>query len=421
MQLYIPLRILFQKSVDSGVLPRDRKKANITCIFKKGQKSDPGNYRPVSLTSVICKLLEKQIRECVMDHLNVYNLLSDCQYGFRLNRSTILQLLSVLEDLTTSTDNDLQVDTIYLDFSKAFDSVQHKRLLHKLESFGISGNLLKWFTCFLSNRKQRVVVNGSPSECSDVISGIPQGSIFGPVMFILYVNDLPDVVGSTCQLFADDCKVYKIIASRNDQEDLQKDIYNLCKWSEDWLLKFNIKKCKAVTFGKKKLEPSYFIEDKNRQKHDLQMGISERDLGVTFSENLSFEQHISNVANKANRLIGLIRRKFTYMDNQLFLTLYKSLVRPHLDYGNLVAYPVTKKCKQVIENVQCRAIRLVPELRKLSYPDRLKELSLPSLAFRRQRFDLIQVFKIIHHIDDIDHSTFFTYAESDHLRGHCLS
>ena len=145
-----------------------------------------------------------------------------------------------------------------------------------------------------------------------------------------------------------------------------------------------------------------------------------RDLGVLFKSNLKFDEHINNTVNKVNRIIGLIRRKFTYMDKSIFLTLYKSLVRSLLDYGNLIFYPSTKKNKQILENAQRRATRLVPELRGLSYSERLIELNLPSLDYRRKRFDIIQVFKIVHKIDHINMNVFFTYSDNNHLRGHNL-
>ena len=378
---YIPLTEIFRKSLRSGEVPEDWRRANITCIFKKGNKQDPGNYRPVSLTSVICKLLESNIREEIMNHLSKHNLLSDSQFGFRKNRSTILQLLTVMEDWTEALDNNLQVDTVYMDFRKAFDSVPHKRLIKKLAGYGIDGTLLTWLKNFLNERKQRVVINGKASKWNDVLSGIPQGSILGPVLFILYINDLPGVVGSVCQLFADDCKLYRNIKSEADLRELQEDIDRLCQWSKDWLLGFNIKKCKLVSYGNIHFETEYKLTDSDNNSHTLSSDDSECDLGILFKRNLKFDEHINNVVNKVNRISGLIKRKFTHMDKSLFLTLYKSLLRSHLDYGNLIYYPTTKKNKQVLENAQRRATRMVPELRGMSYRERLMELNLSTLEY----------------------------------------
>ncbi|WAR15881.1 hypothetical protein MAR_030475 [Mya arenaria] len=183
---------------------------------------------------------------------------------------------------------------------------------------------------------------------------------------------------------------------------------------------FFASKCKVVSFGRKRVDTDYHMTDRDGNIQQLKGEDSEKDLGVLFTESLSFEKHISNTLNKANMIIGLIRRKFTHIDNTLFLTLYKSLVRSHLDYGNLIYFPITKKCKQMIENAQRRATRLIPDLRGLTYNDRLRKLNLPSLDFRRKRFDMIQVFRIVHNIDDIIMTTFFTFADNSGTRGHNL-
>lgn len=416
-ELCEPLTVIFRKSVECGKLPNDWKVANVTCIFKKGDKSSASNYRPVSLTSVVCKLLEKVVKEKILQHMDKHKLLSDCQFGFRKNRHTILQLLTVLEDWTQYIDNDEQVDTLYFDFCKAFDSVPHKRLLHKVKGYGIKGKLFGWLEDFLRNRQQRVIVNGASSSWTDVLSGIPQGSILGPILFIIFVNDLPEVVGNVCKLFADDCKLYRNIRNPLDQQDLQDDIDRLCKWSEKWLLKFNATKCKSVSYGNARHENQYTLLDHNENRHNLTRDDSEKDLGIHFTRTLNFEDHINHTVNKVNKITGLIKRTFKYMDKNLFLTLYKSLIRSHLDYGSLVYYPTTKKHKQIIENAQRRATRLVPELQGLSYEQRLCELNLPTLDYRRKRYDLIQAFRIIRNEDDIASSTFFKFSDND-LRGH---
>ena len=247
-----------------------------------------------------------------------------------------------MEDWTEALDKNLQVDTVYLDFRKAFDSVPHKRLIKKLEKYGITGNLLKWLKNFLNERKQRVVINGKSSKWSDVLSGIPQGSILGPLLFIIYINDLPGVVGSVCKLFADNCKLYHNIKSVADMKELQEDIERLCKWNGDWILGFNIKKCKVISFGNIHFEIEYSLTDSENNSHTLSLEDSECDLGILIKKNLKFDEHIDKVVNKVNRISGLIRRKFTHIDKSTFLTLYKSLVRSYFNYGNLIYYPTTK-------------------------------------------------------------------------------
>ena len=261
--LAYPITILFNNSLSEGSLPPIWKSANVSCLFKSGDKKSASNYRPISITPVTCRLLERLIRNAVMSHCIDNNIFSDSQYSFRNQQVCTLQLLKVLDDWTKAIDNGLPVDTLYLDLQKAFDSVPHQRLILKLERLGITGNLLRWIKNFLSERKQRVVLNGISSDWTDVISGVPQGSVLGPILFILYVNDLPDKVKSYCKTFADDTKLYKEIDNLKDYEDLQDDIYELCRWTTKWLLFFNANKCKVLHIGNNNPRFDYEMTNKN--------------------------------------------------------------------------------------------------------------------------------------------------------------
>ena len=211
-ELAIPLQIVFQESLHEGEIPDDWREASISAIFKKGKRSLASNYRPVSLTSTICKIFETIIRDHITEHMNNEDLFSDKQFGFMGGRSTSLQLLKVLNEWTQILDDGGLIDCIYMDFMKAFDKVPHRRLLEKCKSYGINGQIHKWIAAFLRDRKQRVNVNGSKSEWSEVPSGIPQGSVLGPLLFVIYINDLPDIpLVSTTYLFADDTKIYNQI------------------------------------------------------------------------------------------------------------------------------------------------------------------------------------------------------------------
>ena len=201
-----PLKIIFNNSLRLGIVPSKWKEALITAIFKKGNKSTPGNYRPVSLTAVVCKVMESIIRDRIVKHMLINNLFSSKQFGFIKGRSTVLQLLYVLDMWTEALDNRDSIDAIYCDYMKAFDKVPHKRLVHKLRAYGIENNILSWITSFLCGRTQQVVVNGSRSRPRAVISGIPQGSVLGSILFVIYINDLPEIVDERTHvfLFADD-------------------------------------------------------------------------------------------------------------------------------------------------------------------------------------------------------------------------
>lgn len=416
-ELALPICILFNKSLHEGNLPLVWKTANVTCIFKSGDKTLPCNYRPISLTPVLCRLLEKIIRGSIMSHCIDNKIFTDSQFGFRDRRGCILQLLEVFDDWTLALDKGFSVDTIYLDFQKAFDSVPYNRLLVKLEAYGVTGNILKWIKNFLSDRQQRVMINGIASEWTEVTSGVPQGSVLGPLLFILYINDLPDIVKTHCKLFADDAKIYKEINNIEDFEDIQCDLYKLCQWTAKWLLFFNIRKCKVMHIGSSNPGFEYKLKDKTGKEVLIQEVDKEKDLGIIFQSNLKFNEHINVAANKANQIVGLIKRSFTYLDNSTFLTLYKSLIRSHVDYGNSVWFPVLKKDIKIIENTQRRATRILPELQHLCYENRLRALNLPTLLYRRKRGDLIQVFKILNGIDDISPDKFFLMSETT-TRGH---
>ena len=249
-----PLYHIFKQSLEIGKLPLDWKTALVSAIFKKGNKSLVSNYRPVSLTSVVCKIMEKLVRSRILNRMKSQNLFTKRQYGFISGRSTSLQLLEVLDKWTEALDNGHYVDCIYMDFQKAFDKVPHNRLLEKIKSYGIVGPTLNWIKDFLKNRTQKVMVNGSGSEWENVTSGIPQGSVLGPILFVIYINDLPDTVESDSYLFADDTKIFRIIKGEDDKEILQDDLAKLEEWSDKWLLKFHPEKCKHMKISKSKNE-----------------------------------------------------------------------------------------------------------------------------------------------------------------------
>ena len=416
-ELALPVCIIFNKSLSEGELPHIWKSANVSCIFKSGDKTLACNYRPISITSVLCRVLEKIIRSSIMSFCTDNKLLADCQFGFRDRRGCVLQLLEVLDDWTLAIDKGFSVDTIYLDIQKAFDTVPYNRLLLKLEKMGISGNILKWIKCFLSDRQQRVSFNGTASEWRKVTSGVPQGSVLGPLLFILYINDLPELVKTHCKLFADDAKIYKEISSIKDLEDIQDDLYELCKWTAKWLLFFNLKKCKVMHLGINNPCWEYKMTNKCGKVVTIYEVEREKDLGIIFQNNLKFNEHINMAANKANKITGLIKRSFSFLDKPTFLTLYKSLIRSHVDYGTSIWFPVLKKDMRIIENTQRRATKLLPDLYHLSYEQRLEALNLPTLLYRRKRGDLILVFKILNGIDDISPEKFFQFSDTT-TRGH---
>ena len=341
--------------------------------------------------------MEKFIKQAVMNHLLDNGLLSSRQFGFLSGRSTVTQLLRFFDDSLDKIVAGGVVDTIYMDFAKAFDKVPHRRLLHKLQAYGVHGNVLRWIKAFLTDRSQVVMVNGEKSQSAPVLSGVPQGSVLGPLLFIMYINDLPEVVKSDVYLFADDTKIFKQVSTIDEANLLQEDLNSLAKWSNDWLLMFNSDKCHVLTLGR--LENITHTHRYEIGGNELEHVFEEKDLGVTIDFELNFEQHISSKVNKANAIMGLIRRSFSFLDSKLFKNLFTAFVRPHLEYAQAVWAPHLKKHVNMIENVQKRATKLVDGFRDIEYSERLRMLNLPTLAYRRSRGDLIEQWKHFHTYD----------------------
>ena len=411
-QISKPLSILFNKSLSVGKVPLDWKSANVTPVFKKGDKSQPGNYRPISLTSVVCKLMETIIRDNMVKFFEENNIINNSQHGFRSKRSCLTNLLDFFHYIFDVYDESRSVDVIYLDFQKAFDKVPHKRLISKLLAHGISGNIQNWIEDWLSERKQRVVLNGVSSIWLSVKTGVPQGSVLGLVLFLIYFNDIDD--GITCKIskFADDTKIASKVTTAFDKETLQSDLDRLACWASKWQMKFNVEKCKVLHIGSNNDHVQYSM---NGQQ--LSTVSKEKDLGIIISNDLKPSQHCSEVFKTANKLVGFIGRAFDNKSEKS-LKLYNSLVRPHLEYCVQFWSPYYRKDIEKLERVQRRITKMIPRLRNIPYEERLKELNLFNLSKRRMRGDLIEMFKIFKGFDNVNAEDYVTVDRSSTTRRH---
>ena len=385
---------LFQQSIDTGEIPKEWSLANICPLFKKSDSSLACNYRPVSLTCVPCKLLEHIVCSNIMAHLDEYKLLSDRQHAFRRGHSCETQLTTVINDWAKILDSRGQVDTFILDFEKAFDTPPHEPLKSKLFSTGIGGKTLKWIDSFLCFRQQRVVVNGVKSDWAPVLSGVPQGTVLGPLLFSLYINDISSDIESEIRLFADDCVCYREINDEEDTMKLQSDIDRLGSWARKWGMRFQPVKCDMMQLTRKrikKIHASYTLEGT-----DLENVESIKYLGVTITSDLRWNTHVSNVCTKANRTLGFLKRNFYSCPQEVKEAAYKGLVRPVLDYGSSVWDPPSVVLQEELESVQKRAARFVTgnyNYETGSMTGILGQLKWESLKKRRKDNRLILLYK----------------------------
>jgi transcription termination factor NusB len=414
-----PLALLYNKSLHERKLPKEWKLANITPIHKGGDKADPGNYRPVSLTSVPCKIMEALIFKKVKGHLQEIGVPSSVQHGFVERRSCLTNLLISLEEWTKAVDEGSAVDIVYLDISKAFDSVPHKRLIEKMAWYGLDGDVLGWLSDFVLERKMRVSIRGNYSGWSDVTSSVPQGSVGGPTQFCLFIDDMSEGITSRIIQFADDTKLWRVIRSPEDRDALQGDINILELWSDKWLLRFNPKKSKILHIGSDNLRYDYEMNS-NGARIQLNETKLEKDLGVLVSYDLKVAEQCNQAAKKAMRVLGMINRSFRNLDEELLKMLYCTYVRPHLEYCIQAWSPYLKKDISTLEKVQRRASKLCRGLRKLPYEVRLSRLKLYPLEQRRLRGDLIQAYKILTGKERVDPDIFFKRATTTNLRGNSL-
>ena len=389
------LKVIFDKSMSEGKVPRDWKIANVTPILKSGLKEDPANYRPISLTSLSGKIMEHIITSSLMSFLEASNFIIRNQHGFRKTRSCETQLALLTHDVLKSAENKRQVDAIFLDFRKAFDKVPHKKLLYKLKIAGINAEVIEWIKDFLTDREQRVVLDGISSNLVKVTSGVPQGSVIGPLLFLIYINDLSKEIDSKVRVFADDTVIYREIKGSEDRLALSNDLDKIMKWCDDWELDLNIDKCSVVKFFERQSavnDYSYKLRGEN-----LSVVESVKYLGVTLTNNLSWSTHIRIICGKALKKLGFVKRIVGKSEEKVRERCYLALVRPHLEYACSIWDPADKSSIREIERVQRKAIRFVKNCydKSVSVTQMLKDAGWESLEQRRStlRINLLNKFR----------------------------
>ena len=389
------LKTIFCSSLLTGVVPCDWRSANVIPIYKNGNRQNPGNYRPISLTSLVSKIFEKIVAFHITNYLECDNIFYDLQHGFRRYRSCETQLSSLVHDLMANFDHGIQTDLVLMDLSKAFDRVPHERLLYKLHWYGVRGHLHRWIRAFLMGRTQQVVLDGATSSTVPVASGVPQGSVLGPLLFIVYINDLQEYTKHcTVRLFADDCVLYRPIFDYNDTLLVQEDLSSLQNWSQDWLMCFNASKCHSmsVTLSRNAIDATYYLNGT-----PLSVVDHCKYLGVIIQSDLNWNKHVEQKVSKASSMLGLIHRNLKTSSTKTKELAYKTLVRPHLEYASIVWSPWQQSLVKMIEKTQRRAARFV--LNDYSYnssvTNMLSRLQWDSLELRRKKSRLCMFYKSI--------------------------
>ena len=424
MSISKPLSILFKKTYYGGIIPDDWKSALVVPVHKKGSKANVENYRPISLTCIVMKVMERIVRDELM--MKCGHLVDPRQHGFLKDKSCTTQLVDFCDSLALSLNSNIRSDVIYFDFAKAFDSVNHDLILKKLQSFfGINGPLLRFLCEYLKGRKQTVVINGVNSSALPVLSGVPQGSILGPTLFVLFLNDIVQGLntGTNITMYADDTKIWRQMLHHNDHLTLQKDINFLLDWSLRNKMRFHPSKCKVLMvsrFNPPLIDVLPFVQFFYTMGNNvLDYVSSEKDLGITMNRTLNFTEHANCLYSKANQRFGLLKRTCHFVKNSSKRRiLYLTMVRSIFEHCPVVWRPSSNSAINKLENIQKRAIKWINQDLGSSYSsnDHLyfihcKQLNILPVRYRFDFHDLKLFHLIIHNISCIKLPSYLHFFE----------
>lgn len=391
-EISIPLEILFNRSFREGIFAQIWKNSNVVPLHKKGDYSCPSNYRPVSLLSGVGKLQERIVFKHMHNFLNENNLLYKYQSGFLPNHSTTFQLIDIYHHICQTFDNNQYSCMVFCDVSKAFDRVWHKGLIFKLKQHGISGNLLDWISNYLDNRYQKVAIRSCTSNFKKVSAGVPQGSVLGPLLFLIYVNDISETLLSLTRLFADDSSLFYSASSLADIEGIiNYDLCRLSEWAKQWLVTFNPLKTEAVVFT---LKHDYTLPNLVLDNTVIKFVTDHKHLGLTISNNGQWHSHIDNIASSASKVIGIMRKLKYTLSRAALNQIYLSYVLPILEYSSVVWDGCTEQDSYTLEKIQNEAARIVTGLtRSVSLENLYRECGWTSLSNRRKQQKLAFMYR----------------------------
>lgn len=415
------LTIIFNKSLSSSTVPESWKLAKVLPLHKSGNRQLLSNYRPISLTSNSGKLLEHIIHKHITEFLESNNLLSCTQHGFRRGFSTITQLVEFSHDIISNLDIGNQIDALFIDFSKAFDTVIHSKLIGKLEVLLNNPQLIDWLASFLNSRSQFVSFNSKSSSAVEVTSGVPQGSVLGPLLFLIFINDLPSNIRSQVRLYADDCVLYQVITSPNDHAILQDSFSQFCSWCSDWQMQINFQKTVVLSFTNSHSPSQYAYSFNNIAVPRAQ---TYKYLGVMFTYNMQWSHHIDYITSKALKKLGYLRRTSSASPKSTKLLMYKTLIRPILEYASCVWNPYKVCDVNKIESVQRKSVRFIFHRydHDFSPSSAMKSLKLSPLCARRDIDSLKLLHSYVHSSCRLSNDNYIVYANAlATRRGHNLN
>ncbi len=391
------LTTLFNLSLKTGCFPTDWKFARVVPIPKSGDPQSPANYRPISILSILSKLLERHVHRVLSHHLSINCPLSHSQWGFTKGKSTTTALLSYTHECQQALDSSVELCSVFFDLSKAFDTVPHQPLLYKLSALQVNPFILRWISSYLTGRSQSVVLGGTHSSTLPVVSGVPQGSVLGPLLFLVYIDGVTSSTQhSKTIMYADDIAINKIIRNPMDYTYLQDDIDSICSWITTNYLSLNISKCCYMVFSRKR-QPTLPTSELSVGDGNVLSRVGHfKYLGLNLSSDLSWSHHVNIITKKARKIVGLLYRTFyTLSTPPVLLQLYKSLVRPHVEYACTIWDPHLNSDIQSLEGVQKFALRVCSKSWTSDYASLLDAFDLPSLSVRRSRLRLCLLFGIL--------------------------
>ncbi|MES9975678.1 MAG: reverse transcriptase family protein, partial [Candidatus Thiodiazotropha sp.] len=413
--LSAPMTDLFNKSLLTGYLPAEWKLSIIKPFHKGGSKAEVANYRPISLTSVLCKLLEKVVKVSLQNFFRSNSIISPAQHGFVPGRSCLTNLVITREEWVQARDQHVEVSAILFDFSKAFDKVDHNILMGRLANAGVKDPLLSWLHNFLAGRMYAVRVNGTLSNWCSAPSGVPQGTVLGPILFILFVNSLPDVVKAQCAFFADDLKIWLPTENIGSVMQLQAAVDAVLIWAKQNNMALNPSKTVHLAIGRNESNARFYLDGEA-----IKTVTSARDLGVIISSDLKTHCDTRHKVSTALKRLWSLRRGFQYWCAGTANLAIKTFIRPVLEYAGPASFPCTKGEMAQLERVQRLATRLVPSLRYFTYEERCLQLNLYTIAYRRVRGDMILLFGILRNSKIPEIRQYLRIADRSVLRGHSL-